>query len=662
MQLDQCFQLRLFEQDCEKMLEWIVNHRTAFLATYVEIGRSCAAAKRLQEEHARFAAACTGGGRPSVARVTTAARRLADKRHYAEAQITALAHRLERAYKQLSAGLEERSAVLSLSVLATGQGGAPCGDPRALEQHAQRHRQLYEHMCQAYTEGGAPCGDPRALEQHAQRHRQLYEHMCQAYTEVHSTSKKLLYQLDHLVQVCHQTDPADMSDGTVSSAGSSGGDPAADYSSGANHVLAVIHQILGHHRALEARYHQILGHHRALEARYHQARLKLHQRLALLLYKEDCRQVLDWLANHGEVFLQKNTGIGRNLAKARVYQKSHEHFENVAQNTYTNAEKLLGAAEELARSGECDPEEVLGVARELEAHVAAFAARVDRRRRRLDLAVLLYTHEKELVQWLDTLRSGGGINVADETPEGARRALEQCAQHRAASLDACAATIAQGDALLQDLRSVTAVHTVRAAPRGQPRRMRGHHRARRRAAAGPQQCAQHRAASLDACAATIAQGDALLQDLRSVTVVHTVRAAPRGQPRRMRGHHRARRRAAAGPQQCAQHRAASLDACAATIAQGDALLQDLRSVTVVHTVRAAPRGQPRRMRGHHRARRRAAAGPQVRNFAAICVTLPIAHCCRGWENKALLDGEDFNYTSQFDKDIAGKPPDFPLER
>lgn len=86
------------------MLEWIVNHRTAFLATYVEIGRSCTAAKRLQEEHARFAAACTSGGRPSVARVMTAARRLADKRHYAEAQITALAHRLERSYKQLSAG------------------------------------------------------------------------------------------------------------------------------------------------------------------------------------------------------------------------------------------------------------------------------------------------------------------------------------------------------------------------------------------------------------------------------------------------------------------------------------------------------------------------------------------------------------------------------
>lgn len=66
------------------------------------------------------------------------------------------------------------------------------------------------------------------------------------------------------------------------------------------------------------------------------------------------------------------------------------------QNTYTNAEKLLAAAEELAHTGECDAEGVYSVARELEAHVAAFATRVDQRRRRLDLAVLFYTHEKEV--------------------------------------------------------------------------------------------------------------------------------------------------------------------------------------------------------------------------------------------------------------------------
>lgn len=74
------------------------------------------------------------------------------------------------------------------------------------------------------------------------------------------------------------------------------------------------------------------------------------------------------------------------------------------QNTYTNADKLLAAAEELAHTGECDPDEIYSVAHELEAHVTSFAARVDQRRRRLELAVLFYTHEKELSNWVDELR------------------------------------------------------------------------------------------------------------------------------------------------------------------------------------------------------------------------------------------------------------------
>nr|CAD7257353.1 unnamed protein product [Timema shepardi] len=164
---------------------------------------------------------------------------------------------------------------------------------------------------------------------------------------VHSTSKKLLYQLDHLVQICNQPgmelaarkhgqawsvsqfsdDLLQMSvDGQVvyESTGRHTSNPAADYSEGASHVLAVIHQILNHHRTLEQKWHA--------------KKIKLHQRLALRLFQEDVKQVctvLDWLANHGEVFLRKNVAIGRNLQKARVYQKSHEHFENVAQEKPT---------------------------------------------------------------------------------------------------------------------------------------------------------------------------------------------------------------------------------------------------------------------------------------------------------------------------------------
>ena len=44
-----------------------------------------------------------------------------------------------------------------------------------------------------------------------------------------------------------------------------------------------------------------------------------------------CFQVIDWLNNHGDIFLQKNTSVGRSLNRAKTLQKSHEHFEAVAQ-------------------------------------------------------------------------------------------------------------------------------------------------------------------------------------------------------------------------------------------------------------------------------------------------------------------------------------------
>lgn len=66
------------------------------------------------------------------------------------------------------------------------------------------------------------------------------------------------------------------------------------------------------------------------------------------------------------------------------------------QNTYTNAEKLLQAAEELAHTGECNPEEIYNVAQTLDTHIARFATRVQKRHRLLNMAVLFYTHEKEV--------------------------------------------------------------------------------------------------------------------------------------------------------------------------------------------------------------------------------------------------------------------------
>ncbi|KAG5888220.1 hypothetical protein JTB14_035569 [Gonioctena quinquepunctata] len=463
LKLDQCFQLRLFEQDCEKMFEWICHNRDVFLLSYVEIGHTYQLAKQLQEEHQHFTMSSMNVY-VNINRILSVASRLVEGGHYAAQHIRSVAARLDRSWKDFAAGLDERTAVLALSVIfhhkaeqyvenvpswnTTSESGSIPSDIMMLENAIHQHQNLYESMCQAYTEvynsyqsllNGLDsmlqvCHNLPTTVEESQKDADVIKN-------VHSTSKKLLYQLDHLVQVCNQPGTDKKHGEGANFKNRPTGNPAADYSEGASHVLAVIHQILNHHRALEQKWHA--------------KKIKLHQRLALRLFQEDVKQVLDWLSNHGEVFIRKNTGIGRNLQKARVYQKSHEHFENVAQNTYTNADKLLAAAEELAHTGECDPDEIYSVAHELEAHVTSFAARVEQRRRRLELAVLFYTHEKDLGTWVDELRQDLQCEESvAESLEATERLLEQTVQHRQQSLDVCSSTIAQGEALLQELRSI----------------------------------------------------------------------------------------------------------------------------------------------------------------------------------------------------------------
>lgn len=66
------------------------------------------------------------------------------------------------------------------------------------------------------------------------------------------------------------------------------------------------------------------------------------------------------------------------------------------QNTYTNADKLLEAAEQLAQTGECDPEEIFQAAHQLEDRIQDFVRRVEQRKILLDMSVSFHTHVKEV--------------------------------------------------------------------------------------------------------------------------------------------------------------------------------------------------------------------------------------------------------------------------
>ncbi|XP_070187687.1 triple functional domain protein-like isoform X2 [Littorina saxatilis] len=408
MRLEQCLQLRIFEEDVEKMFEWISHNRDLFLVNYTEIGTCHQMAVELESEHCQFATSAENVY-VNITRIMGMAQRMCDSGHYASNMIRVEAGRLEREWKSLAAALEDRSTVLRMSVVF----------------HKKAEMYLAQVIVwQSTCENTKIPTNIEELEEALQGHQDLIENISQTYAEVCGDGKALLDTL--------QT--------PVSSSSANSITAKADYSEAAGHVLDVVHEVLAHQRHLEHIWHT--------------KKVKLHQRLGLRLFQQDVKQVIDWLNNHGDVFLKKNTSIGKTLQRAKALNKSHEHFESVARNTITNADKLLAAADELAQTGECDPKEIYGEAHELEQRMHNFLSALERRRAILNMTVAFYTHVHELTNWLEDLH--GELQSSDiaDTVEGAEQLLAQFNQQRQTTLEAAINTVGEGQALLEQLRYV----------------------------------------------------------------------------------------------------------------------------------------------------------------------------------------------------------------
>ena len=285
MRLDQCFQLRSFETETNDMFEWIDQNKDAFLVNYTQIGDSFLAASNLQGEHSRFAMNAMNVY-VTISRLVQMADRLVDAGHYAAQQIRQIGNQLEREWRTFATALDDRSTVLTLSVM--------------FHQKAEHYMERVPEWRVACMDASIP-DNVAQLEDAIHHHQALYDAAAQTYNNVCVDGKTLL---DTLQQ------PVAPNQNNALTAN-------ADYTAGATHVLDVIHEILTSHRQIDQYWHN--------------KKVRLHQRLGLRLFQQDVKQVLDWLDNHGEMFLRKNTSIGRTLAKARLLRKSHQHFEAVLQ-------------------------------------------------------------------------------------------------------------------------------------------------------------------------------------------------------------------------------------------------------------------------------------------------------------------------------------------
>ncbi|XP_020600716.1 triple functional domain protein-like isoform X7 [Orbicella faveolata] len=408
LKLDQCFQYRVFQQDAEKMLLWIRENRQEFLLNYTEIGNDTTSAEELEDEHQNFQSSCMSVY-TNISRVLEVADKLSEAVHYESDRIEALAQAVSREWKSFDMNINQRSCLLARSV--------------AYHKHSEEflhNVKLWQDKLQ--NNDYLDVKEVAAVENLLTDLNDLRQEIEDAFETVSTDSKALLAEL--------QKSPVVMENQFLKN---------PEYSEEAgSHVMDI--------------YLEVHEHHRQLGMLWEKRKARLKEYLHLCMFDQDSSQVIKWIEEHGETFLLKHTGVGKSLVKAEALLKRHEEFESIAQNTYTNAAKLLEAARHLANTGECNADEIQKRVDYFEKRVQEFINRVNRRKSLLKLAVNFYSRTQKLSELVEQLKAQLELEEVSDNPDNIATVLTNLKHQGEATLDSIHTAIDEGETIIEELK------------------------------------------------------------------------------------------------------------------------------------------------------------------------------------------------------------------
>ncbi|RMX44252.1 hypothetical protein pdam_00005282 [Pocillopora damicornis] len=345
----------------------------------------------------------------NISRVLEVADQLSEAVHYESDRIEALAQAVSREWKSFDMNINQRSCLLACSV--------------AYHKHSEEflhNVKLWQGKLQ--NDEYLDIKEVAEVENLLTDLNDLRQEIEDSFETVSSDSKALLAEL--------QKNPVHVDNQFLKN-------PQFSEEAG-SHVMDIYLEVHEQHRQLGMLWEK------------HKARLK--EYLHLCMFDQDSSQVIKWIEEHGETFLSKHTGVGKSLVKAEALLKRHDEFESIAQNTYTNAAKLLEAARHLASTGECNPDEIQKRVDYFEQRVQEFISRVNRRKTLLKLAVNFYSRTQKLSELVEQLKAQLELEEVSDNPDNIATVLTNLKHQGEATLDSIHTAIDEGETIIEELK------------------------------------------------------------------------------------------------------------------------------------------------------------------------------------------------------------------